>query len=101
MSEQEASRFFETLRVDCDLQRSIGKIASDPLLVIAEVHRWGFDCSPEELRDALAEYLELPLTERDLQELAAGKTDVAVGAALGVSVAITGVVLASAAAAAI
>jgi len=105
MSEAEATRFIEALTTDTQLREKLESLQENPKLVFAEVEKSGFKCSPEEIKFAMLESMRDVLSEKDLNNIAAGvqlntSDKIVIGATAGTIGGIAVIATASAAAAA-
>lgn len=105
MSEAEATRFIEALGTDSDLRHKLESLQENPNAVFAEVEKSGFKCTPEEIKFAMLESMKDVLSEKELNDIAAGiklstGDKIVIGAAAGTVGGVAIIAGASAAAAA-
>lgn len=75
MSEAEASRFVRTFQPDSATERELEKLKDDPAALHRRVVEMGFDATPDEIADALIEYLDSRLTGSQIAEYAGGLSE--------------------------
>jgi predicted ribosomally synthesized peptide with nif11-like leader len=103
MSTKEADRFIECTSNDKEFQAKIEKIGNDSNAVYELIKSEGFDCTPDEIKDAFLTAYSSELTPEQLKTVTAGLSDkqgLAIGIGGGVAAIAVGVGIASAAIAA-
>ncbi len=83
MSAQEADRFIERTASDKDFQTRIEKIANDTKAVYELVKSEGFDCTPDEIKEAFMNAYASELTPEQLETVTAGLSE---SQALGIGI---------------
>jgi predicted ribosomally synthesized peptide with nif11-like leader len=109
MSAAEADRFISRLGSDPEFAATLEGLKDDPDALYAVVVAEGFDATPEEIRSAFLEEMSQYLDEEQLAAVAGGLSTVEIGAIAGGAVGaaaittgvVVGVVVSSAAGAAI
>jgi len=109
MSAAEADRFIARLNADTEFAARLDVLKDNPEALYNVVVAEGFDATPEEIRSAFMEEMSQYLDEAQLEAIAGGLSSEAIGAIAGGAVAATaitagvvvGVVVSSAAGAAI
>lgn len=103
MTTQEADRFIERTASDQEFLASIEALGNDSDAVFALVKSEGFDCTPEEIKEAFLETYASQLTAEQLEAVAGGLSTnqaIGIGAGGGAAAIAVGVGVASAAIAA-
>jgi hypothetical protein len=96
MTSAAAVEFLDRAEQDDAFAADLATVKDDPNLVLAKVRSYGFDVTPEEIRDAFLERYGVELTAEQLEAIAAGGDDIGLivsattGGVLGVA-AIVGV----------
>ena len=90
MSASEADRFIAELLSNQELAKKLTDLGSDPAAAYAEVQAQGFDVTPEELRDATLELAGQYMNEDELEAIAGGINELAMGVGAGVGGAVAG-----------
>jgi predicted ribosomally synthesized peptide with nif11-like leader len=84
MSTKEADRFIERTASDQEFLASIEALGNDADAVFALVQSEGFDCTPEEIKEAFLEAYASQLTAEQLEAVAGGlSTSEGLGIGLG------------------
>jgi predicted ribosomally synthesized peptide with nif11-like leader len=84
MSTKEADRFIERTASDQEFLASIEALGNDSDAVFALVQSEGFDCTPEEIKEAFLEAYASQLTAEQLEAVAGGlSTSEGLGIGLG------------------
>lgn len=84
MSDKEATRFIHDLQTDMEFLEEMSKVKSDPKKTFEAVIAHGYDVTPEEITDAYLEFSSNSLSDKDLEQVAAGLSN---GATAGIAVA--------------
>lgn len=103
MSTQEADRFIARIDADPAFLAHIESLGSDSNAVFEYVRSEGFDCTPDEIKDAFFETYGSQLSAEQLEAIAGGLSDnqaIAIGVGGGVGAIAVGVGVACAAIAA-
>ena len=99
----EAERFLQALNSDLTLLSRICSIEDDPSSVYALVRSAGFDCTPDEIRTAIAVTYDFTLSDDELTVVAGGvsaQLETVIGISSGDGLEVTAVTALSAGAAA-
>jgi len=72
MSEEEATRFISEMQENTDFAAEMHKLRENPSAAYQMVRDKGFNATPEEISAAFLEFSSTWLSEKDLQDIAAG-----------------------------